>query len=48
MNGLKFEYLDYPKISEEAAAGVKRRRNVSVLKRQDIRPVEERKKKSWL
>ena len=48
MDALKFEYLDYPKISEEAAAGVKRKRNVSVLKRQDIRSVEERKKKCWL
>jgi hypothetical protein len=45
MDALKFEYPDYPKIFEKAVAGVKRKRNVSILKRQVVRPIEERKKK---
>jgi hypothetical protein len=44
MDALKFEYSDYPKVSEEDAAGVKRKRNVSIMKRQAIRSIQERKK----
>jgi hypothetical protein len=45
MNTLKFEYPDYPNISKEVVACVKRNRNVSVMKREAIRFVEKRNKK---
>jgi hypothetical protein len=44
MDALQFDYLDYPKISEEAA-GVKRKRTVSIMKRQAVRSVKEKNKK---
>lgn len=43
MDALQFDYLDYPKISEEAA-GVKRKRTVSIMKRQAVRSVKEKNK----
>jgi hypothetical protein len=44
MDALKFEYPNYPKISKEADTGVKKKRNVSILKIQAIRFVNENKK----
>jgi hypothetical protein len=44
MDALQFDYPDYLKISEEAA-GVKRKRNVSIMKRQAVRSVKEKNKK---
>lgn len=48
IDALQFDYLDYPKISEEEANCVKRKRIVSVMKRQEIRSVEEKRKKKEL
>lgn len=45
MDAKKFEYPDYPKVLEEDADGVKRKRNASIMKRQAIRSVEETKRK---
>jgi hypothetical protein len=43
MDALQFDYLDYPKVEEEATS-VKRKRIVSIMKRQAKRSMNERKK----
>jgi hypothetical protein len=43
MDALQFDYLDYPKVEEEATS-VKRKRIVSIMKRQAERSMNERKK----
>lgn len=45
MNALGFEYPDYPKISEEANAGIRRKRTDSLMKREAIRSVKAKKQK---
>lgn len=44
MDALQFDYPYYPKISEEEATSVKRKRIVSIMKRQVVRSVKEQKK----
>jgi hypothetical protein len=44
MDALGFEYPDYDRLNEEAE-GVKKKRVVSILKRQAIRSIEKDKKK---
>lgn len=44
MDALKFEYPDYPKISKEAATGINKKRNVSIMKRQAIRSMDKKPK----
>lgn len=44
IDALKFEYPDYPKISKEADTSVKKKKNVSILKIQATRSVNEKKK----
>lgn len=43
MNTLKFEYPDYPNISKEVVACVKRNRNVSVMKKRSYKICREKK-----
>jgi hypothetical protein len=45
MDVLKFKYRDYPKISEEAAGGVKRKRTVSVMKNKGYKNRKGKKEK---
>lgn len=45
MDALKFEYRDYPKISEEAAGGVKRKITVSVMKKEGYKNRKGKKEK---
>jgi parvulin-like peptidyl-prolyl isomerase len=48
MDALGFNYPDYAKFEEEAA-GVKRKRNVSIMKRQAERLVKKaRRRRKWL
>jgi hypothetical protein len=44
MDALKFEYPDYQKISKEAATGINKKRNVSIMKRQAIRSMDKKPK----
>lgn len=41
---LGFEYLDYPKIAQKVDVGVKRKRTISLMKREAIRSVKAKKK----
>jgi hypothetical protein len=43
MDTLDFEYPDYNNLAQEAEAGVKRNRKVSILEREAIRMVKEKK-----
>lgn len=47
MDALQFDYPDYPKISEEATS-VKRKRIVSIMKRQVVRSVRNRRRRKWV
>lgn len=42
-DALGFEYLDYPKIAEKADVRVKRKRTISLVKREAIRSVKAKK-----
>jgi hypothetical protein len=45
MDVLKFEYHDYPKISEEAVGGMKRKRTISVMKKKGYKNRKGKKEK---
>jgi hypothetical protein len=45
MDALKFHYLDYPRVFDEEAARLKRKRTVSIMKRHAKRSVKEKKMK---
>lgn len=44
-DALGFEYLDYPKITEKADVRVKRKRTISLMKREAIRSLKAKKEK---